>query len=79
MTNMIDEGIVKCVQYWPEAVGDREQFGHICIQLTDVQVFANFTIYKMAIWHESAPRTLRYPPLLCYVFYVRIVFYTQCL
>ncbi|XP_067943347.1 receptor-type tyrosine-protein phosphatase mu-like [Watersipora subatra] len=52
MTNMIDEGIVKCVQYWPEHVGDREVFGNISVELISAQTFANFTIYRMKLSHQ---------------------------
>lgn len=49
MTNMIDEGIVKCIQYWPERAGEQVQYGSLFIETTDVDAFAYFTIYKLRL------------------------------
>lgn len=59
MTNMVDEGIIKCVQYWPETVGDKEVLGHITVELIDIQLFTNFTIYKIELRHDSDQSQVR--------------------
>jgi len=49
MTNMVDEGIIKCVQYWPEDVGTEEEYGEVLVSLSDIQVFTHFSIYGMKL------------------------------
>ena len=60
MTNMVDEGIVKCVQYWPETEGQEEVYENIIIELTDTQTFAHFTIYSMKLRHVNDRNSVRY-------------------
>ena len=57
---MVDEGIVKCVQYWPETEGQEEVYENIIIELTDTQTFAHFTIYSMKLRHVNDRNSVRY-------------------
>lgn len=60
MTNMVDEGLVKCVQYWPEIENQEEVYENIIIELTGTEVHAHFTIYTMKLRHVNDRKTVRY-------------------
>jgi len=60
MTNIVDEGIVKCKQYWPDIEGDMEQYGSIQVQLDHKDVYAFFTVYKLIVQRQSGHGPARY-------------------
>lgn len=59
MTNMVDEDIVKCVEYWPQELGSQLTFGNITIETVDVEVFAYFSKYTMTISYRGSENMTR--------------------
>lgn len=47
MSNLIEDNIVKCTQYWPEH--GRVMYGHFILDLVDVQEYASYTIRTLKI------------------------------
>ncbi|XP_059169926.1 uncharacterized protein LOC131951611 [Physella acuta] len=53
LTNLIEEGKVKCERYWPEK--ESTMFGDIKVELASTQVFADYTIRKLELKKKRQP------------------------
>ncbi|CAL1532183.1 unnamed protein product [Lymnaea stagnalis] len=53
LTNLIEEGQVKCERYWPEE--GKVAFGHIKVRLASTHVFADYTIRKLELIKKDEP------------------------
>ena len=47
ITNVIEEGKVKCQQYWPDS--DTKDYGPFSVTLSDEQVLTDYTVRKMHV------------------------------
>ena len=47
ITNVIEEGKVKCQQYWPDS--GTKDYGPFSVTLSDEQVLTDYTVRKMYI------------------------------
>ncbi|XP_059173381.1 uncharacterized protein LOC131953936 [Physella acuta] len=56
LTNLIEEGKVKCVSYWPEE--GTTTFGDIKVKLAATHVFADYTIRKLELIKKDHPTHL---------------------
>ncbi|CAL1532181.1 unnamed protein product, partial [Lymnaea stagnalis] len=53
LTNLIEEGQVKCERYWPEE--GKAVFGSIKVRLASTQVFADYTIRQLELRKKDEP------------------------
>ncbi|XP_059173395.1 receptor-type tyrosine-protein phosphatase alpha-like [Physella acuta] len=53
LTNLIEEGKVKCLKYWPDE--GKEKFGDIKVKLAATHVFADYTIRKLELSKRNQP------------------------
>ncbi|XP_059169922.1 receptor-type tyrosine-protein phosphatase alpha-like [Physella acuta] len=53
LTNLTEEGKIKCVQYWPEE--DAVEFNGIEVSLAVTRVFADYTIRKLELNQSGSP------------------------
>ena len=42
LTNLVEGGVVKCLQYWPDS--DSKRYGPFMVTVTDKQMFADYFI-----------------------------------
>ena len=42
LTNLVERGVVKCLQYWPDS--DSKHYGPFKVTITDKQMFADYFI-----------------------------------
>jgi len=47
VTNLVEGGQQKCEQYWPDQV--TQEYGLFKVTLTDLQVFADYTIRQLLV------------------------------
>uniref|UniRef100_A0A1X7SJZ3 protein-tyrosine-phosphatase n=1 Tax=Amphimedon queenslandica TaxID=400682 RepID=A0A1X7SJZ3_AMPQE len=59
ITNVIEEGKVKCQQYWPDS--DTKDYGPFSVTLNDEQVLTDYTVRKM---HVKLVDSNDQPPLM---------------
>ena len=59
MINVIEEGKVKCQQYWPDS--DTKDYGPFSVTLSDEQVLTDYTVRKMYI---KVKKTIRMSGIL---------------
>ncbi|KAJ8040624.1 Receptor-type tyrosine-protein phosphatase mu [Holothuria leucospilota] len=55
VTNLEEEDKQLCVQYWPEVIDEKIEFGEISVKLSSVESFSDFQVRKMQIQKETEP------------------------
>jgi receptor-type tyrosine-protein phosphatase T len=53
LTNLIEEGKLKCEQYWPD--DGQIKVGEITVNLTTTQIFADYTIRRLELHKKAEP------------------------
>ncbi|XP_041357061.1 receptor-type tyrosine-protein phosphatase epsilon-like isoform X2 [Gigantopelta aegis] len=63
LTNLVEEGRIKCITYWPELNDQTVHYGNIEVKCTSVEVLAHFTVrtFKIhCITEDSSPRVVKH-------------------
>ena len=47
ITNLTENNLIKCHQYWPES--GKTQYGPFQVTMTDQQIFADYTIRTLSV------------------------------
>lgn len=49
LTNIVESGVEKCYQYWPERVGDTIVYRNLIVKTFDVKVTVDYTVSTFVI------------------------------
>ncbi|PIK46311.1 putative receptor-type tyrosine-protein phosphatase alpha, partial [Apostichopus japonicus] len=59
LTNLIEKGKDRCLQYWPDSIGSVKSFGEIKIKLQKKEQYADFVIRELDVTFGEVKRTIR--------------------
>ena len=54
LTNLVEGGKVKCLQYWPDT--DSKNYGPFEVTITDKQMFADYLIRVFTVKVSTVPK-----------------------
>lgn len=49
LTNIVESGVLKCYQYWPERVGDTIVYRNLIVKTVEVEVTEDYTVSSFEI------------------------------